>query len=209
MSYWHGVFGGLYLPHLRDAIWRTLAAAERELRAGEPLAVELLDSDGDGFEELWIHSDRFSAVVSPERGAAIEEYTLFGTEINYANALTRRREAYHELTDPGSGAPDEHGTGTPSSHASERGSGSNACRRSMPTIARCSSIAYFPVRFHWALTLAASMSRTPLGLAAGLRPTASIPGMPWKLSVARKRTEPARRDWSRNGSGSSRAEQLR
>jgi len=26
-AYWHGVFGGLYLPHLRDAVWRNLAQA--------------------------------------------------------------------------------------------------------------------------------------------------------------------------------------
>src|SRR5215217_2058319 len=36
-AYWHGVFGGLYLPHLRDAIWRNLANAEAALRAGERL----------------------------------------------------------------------------------------------------------------------------------------------------------------------------
>ncbi|HXQ30208.1 MAG TPA: alpha-amylase/4-alpha-glucanotransferase domain-containing protein [Gemmatimonadales bacterium] len=113
-AYWHGVFGGLYLPHLRDAIWRNLAIAERELRAGEPLAVERLDLDGDGIEELWVHSSRFSALVSPARGARIEEYTVFHQEINYANVLTRRREAYHELapanhaTEPSSGTPSIH-----------------------------------------------------------------------------------------------------
>src|SRR6266436_5135757 len=37
-AYWHGVFGGLYLPHLRAAIWRNLALAEGELRRGEGLA---------------------------------------------------------------------------------------------------------------------------------------------------------------------------
>jgi len=37
-AYWHGVFGGLYLPHLRDAIWRNLAEAEAGLRQGEGLA---------------------------------------------------------------------------------------------------------------------------------------------------------------------------
>jgi hypothetical protein len=123
-AYWHGVFGGLYLPHLRAAIWHNLAAAERELRAGEPLAAELLDLDGDGFEELWIHSGSFSALVSPQRGGAIEEYTLFDTGINYANALTRRREAYHEIAaapapDPGSSGQQE--TGTPSIHDIEKG----------------------------------------------------------------------------------------
>ena len=33
-AYWHGVFGGLYLPHLRDAIWRELAARRGRAAAG-------------------------------------------------------------------------------------------------------------------------------------------------------------------------------
>jgi 4-alpha-glucanotransferase len=95
-AYWHGVFGGLYLPHLREAIWRNLAQAERELRRGQELSVEVLDIDGDGHDEIWVHSDQFSALVSPRRGGAIEEYTIFDTGTNYANSLTRRREAYHD-----------------------------------------------------------------------------------------------------------------
>jgi alpha-amylase len=95
-AYWHGVFGGLYLPHLREAIWSNLALAESELRRGEALAVEVLDLDGDGHDEIWVHSDRFSALLSPRRGGALEEYTIFATGMNYANTLTRRREAYHE-----------------------------------------------------------------------------------------------------------------
>src|SRR5918994_2769189 len=87
-AYWHGVFGGLYLPHLREAIWRNLALAERELRPGEALTAEVLDIDGDGHEEIWIHSDQFSAIVSPWRGGAVEEYTVFASGINYANTLT-------------------------------------------------------------------------------------------------------------------------
>ncbi|HEX7336421.1 MAG TPA: alpha-amylase/4-alpha-glucanotransferase domain-containing protein, partial [Gemmatimonadales bacterium] len=95
-AYWHGVFGGLYLPHLREAIWQNLALAEGELRRGEDLEVEVLDLDGDGHNEIWIHSDQFSALISPNRGGAVEEYTVFAGGINYANTLTRRREAYHE-----------------------------------------------------------------------------------------------------------------
>src|SRR5438045_18299 len=95
-AYWHGVFGGLYLPHLRNAIWRNLALAEAELRRGEGIAVERLDFGGDGGEGLWIHSGAFSALVSPERGGVIEEYTVFEHGINYADVLTRRREVYHE-----------------------------------------------------------------------------------------------------------------
>ncbi len=96
-AYWHGVFGGLYLPFLRGAIWQQLARAERELRAGESIACDVVDMDGDGFDELWVHSAAFSAVISPHRGGAIEELSIFGLEENLADALTRRREAYHML----------------------------------------------------------------------------------------------------------------
>ena len=96
-AYWHGVFGGLYLPHLRNAIWHQLAFAERELRRGEPLAYEELDLDNDGYPELWIHSGQFSALVSPHRGGAVEVLARFNDLINLADVLTRRRESYHEM----------------------------------------------------------------------------------------------------------------
>jgi alpha-amylase len=95
-AYWHGVFGGLYLPHLRAAVWRQLALAERELRRGEPAAWEMRDLDGDGLEEVWVHASAFSALLGPARGASLEEFTRFESEINLADTLTRRREAYHE-----------------------------------------------------------------------------------------------------------------
>ncbi|HEX9582663.1 MAG TPA: alpha-amylase/4-alpha-glucanotransferase domain-containing protein [Gemmatimonadales bacterium] len=119
-AYWHGVFGGLYLPHLRAALWRELAHAERVLRVGEPLAVEVLDFESDGHHELWIHSDRFSALVSPRRGGAIEVYTVFAAGVNYADVLTRRREAYHQTTPAAAHADGGHGT-APSIHDLEKG----------------------------------------------------------------------------------------
>jgi len=94
-AYWHGVFGGLYLPFLRAAIWNELAEAEGALRAGESIGCEVEDIDYDGNDEVWVHSDACSAIIAPRRGGAIEELTRFKTGINLANALTRRREAYH------------------------------------------------------------------------------------------------------------------
>ncbi|MGH7508495.1 MAG: alpha-amylase/4-alpha-glucanotransferase domain-containing protein [Gemmatimonadales bacterium] len=121
-AYWHGVFGGLYLPHLREAVWRNLALAEGELRRGEKLSVEVLDLDGDGHDEIWIHSDQFSALVSPRRGGAIEEYTVFASGINYASSLTRRREAYHDTAlEQSGGNPAGDQGGTPSIHDIEEG----------------------------------------------------------------------------------------
>ena len=95
-AYWHGVFGGLYLPHLRAAVWRNLAQAEGELRREEGLVMEELDLDGDGHRERWVHSPAFSAWISPARGGALEEFTPFQGGVNLADVLTRRREAYHE-----------------------------------------------------------------------------------------------------------------
>ncbi|HYL21208.1 MAG TPA: alpha-amylase/4-alpha-glucanotransferase domain-containing protein [Gemmatimonadales bacterium] len=120
-AYWHGVFGGLYLPHLRAAIWRNLALSEGELRRGEALAIEKLDLDGDGAEELWAHSSSFSAVVSPQRGGVVEEYTLLEPGINYADVLTRRREAYHARASapPGEAVTSANADGTPSIHELE------------------------------------------------------------------------------------------
>ncbi len=124
--YWHGVFGGLYLRHLRDAVWQQLAEAEGQLRKGEDLAVEKVDLDLDGHEELWVHSADFSALVSPSRGGSVEELTLFEGGENLANVLTRRREAYHQNSvenskgadreEPGTDPDGDNGSTAPSIH---------------------------------------------------------------------------------------------
>lgn len=95
--YWHGVFGGLYLPHLRHAIWRELARAESLLRKDQRLDFEILDLDADGSAEIWIHSAETSVVISTARGGSIELLLDFATGNNLADALTRRLEAYHEV----------------------------------------------------------------------------------------------------------------
>jgi hypothetical protein len=112
-AYWHGVFGGLYLPHLREGIWSNLSRAEQELRRDEPLEREVLDFDLDGRDEIWFHSSHFSAIV---KDGAIIEYTIFDDALNYADVLTRRFEAYHEIEDKHDSTHDESGDGVPSIH---------------------------------------------------------------------------------------------
>jgi 4-alpha-glucanotransferase len=115
-AYWHGIFGGLYLPHLRNAVWEQLAIAERWLRASEGLTYEVRDLDGDGYDEVWIHSAACSVVVAPSRGGAVEDLTLFGPARNFAAALTRRREAYHEPLPPAPAGPEGDDGGMSLSH---------------------------------------------------------------------------------------------
>lgn len=122
-AYWHGVFGGLYLPHLRGALWAELARAEALLRAGEPLAWEVLDLDADGHDEVWIHGAGCSIVVAPARGGAIEVLLLLDSGRNLADTLTRRREAYHlQATEEAAAeARPPDADGTPSIHHLEAG----------------------------------------------------------------------------------------
>ncbi|MDE2059034.1 MAG: DUF1926 domain-containing protein [candidate division NC10 bacterium] len=95
-SYWHGIFGGLYLPHLRHEIWRHLARAEACIRRRQKFKVEVSDLDCDGAPEVWVSSSRFSAQIQPHRGGRLVEWTDFAGEINLLNTLTRRPELYHD-----------------------------------------------------------------------------------------------------------------
>lgn len=119
-AYWHGVFGGLYLPHLREAVWRELSVAENYLRTGEPAHVESLDIDVDGHDELWVHAACYSIVIAPDRGGSIEEYTRFPDSRNFADTMTRRREPYHELPPPNAPPKSTHHSHDAHGDASDR-----------------------------------------------------------------------------------------
>ncbi len=94
--YWHGVYGGIYHPHLRGEAWKRLSRVEKFIRVGEELSLEVIDIDLDGRDEIWAHSHQFSAIVRPDRGGWISEYSYFPHDNNYCNVLARRPEAYHQ-----------------------------------------------------------------------------------------------------------------
>ncbi|MHC4915491.1 MAG: alpha-amylase/4-alpha-glucanotransferase domain-containing protein [Planctomycetota bacterium] len=98
-AWWHGVFGGVYMPHLRGAVWKHLLAAERLAgRAGSARrrpAVERADFDLDGREELRLSTSQLSAFLAPERGGHLFELDRVPADLNLTDVLTRRPEAYH------------------------------------------------------------------------------------------------------------------
>ena len=91
--YWHGVFGGLYLPHLRSALYRELIAAEAYVAPGTP-NVERGDLDLDGYQDALLETPRWAAWIS-ERGARL--WALDDREVswNFGDTLARRPEYYH------------------------------------------------------------------------------------------------------------------
>jgi alpha-amylase len=76
-AYWHGVFGGLYLPFLRDAIVDELLEARARLEAlrgdlaGSPRS-ELADLDADGSPEVALEGRGWSLAITPARGGMAE-----------------------------------------------------------------------------------------------------------------------------------------
>jgi len=92
-AYWHGVFGGVYMKHLRQGVRRELGEAERLLRQGESLEVDRISIDD--VPRWWVHSDRFAAWVEGADGIRITDLTHFGRDPDLTDVLTRRIEAYH------------------------------------------------------------------------------------------------------------------
>src|SRR3990170_826243 len=99
--YWHGVFGGLYLRHIRWATHRNLVLAEAEadslLHGDRPwLDVRREDLDYDGREEVLVQTPDLSLCFHPSLGGMLSEWDLRRHGWNLLNVLARRREAYHE-----------------------------------------------------------------------------------------------------------------
>jgi len=120
-AYWHGVFGGLYLPHLRSAMYEHLIRAEyiademrwqgpgamtqKQLLEGNDLReksklswleIEKGDFDRDGSEEVMLNSELLNLFIDPAEGGRITELDWKPLSFNLMNTLTRRREGYHD-----------------------------------------------------------------------------------------------------------------
>jgi 4-alpha-glucanotransferase len=93
--FWHGVFGGLYLPNLRDNAYRYLLELEK-MQAHETIQYEMLDIDKDGYEELKVLTPNLSLVFSAKHGGQMIEFGSLDSFFNWQNTLMRRKEAYHE-----------------------------------------------------------------------------------------------------------------
>jgi alpha-amylase len=94
-AYWHGVFGGCYLPHLRRAVKSALLEAETAVATGEPRAVTVADVNGDGRDEILLRSASLEVTLNPARGGTLTEIAALGRRHDLADVLGRRAEAYH------------------------------------------------------------------------------------------------------------------
>lgn len=96
--YWHGVFGGLYLNHLRHATYSRFIQAEALIDKGKSddfLEYEVYDFDFDGQEEAILRNNQINLYISPAYGGSIFELDYKPSAMNLLDTMTRRKEGYH------------------------------------------------------------------------------------------------------------------
>ncbi len=108
-AYWHGIFGGIYAPHLRTDPWRNLiraeAIADRQTPGALVARVEMLDYDADGANELLFTAPEFQALLKPGDGGTIAALDFRPAAATLVNSILRRPEAYHTRLREAAGTP--------------------------------------------------------------------------------------------------------
>jgi len=85
--YWHGIFGGLYLPNLRDNAYRFLIECDNEK------GVFVSDFDMDGYEEVSVKTEKIIAVFN--KNGELIEFDDRNKKFNFLNTIRRYKERYH------------------------------------------------------------------------------------------------------------------
>ncbi|QBD82230.1 DUF1926 domain-containing protein [Ktedonosporobacter rubrisoli] len=100
-TYWHGLFGGIYMGHVRSAIYHHLIKAENaaaRLRYGDTSwqRYEFTDFDCDSQNELIVETDQQNLYIDPQRGGALFEWDMRRSAHNMTSVMTRYQEGYHQ-----------------------------------------------------------------------------------------------------------------
>jgi 4-alpha-glucanotransferase len=96
--YWHGLFGGIYISHMRAATLAHLIAAEdaADRALGMAAESELRDLDLDGRDEVRLATEGQVVSIDLDEGGGIGAWDVRAARHALAGVLRRRPEAYHE-----------------------------------------------------------------------------------------------------------------
>ncbi|HOV33036.1 MAG TPA: DUF1926 domain-containing protein [Candidatus Hydrogenedens sp.] len=100
-AYWHGIFGGLYLNHLRTAVYNNIIESgkimdEYEQSPPDSYSCQAEDFNCDGEPEVILDTQKATFFFSPSKGGTMFELDYKPKSFNCMNTLSRREEAYHE-----------------------------------------------------------------------------------------------------------------
>jgi hypothetical protein len=98
--YWHGAFGGIYLPHLRNAVFHQMIAADNLLdqamgKTGPWIEATVSDYNFDARQEVRLANDQLICLLAPASGGHLYELDVRSICHNLLATLARRPEAYH------------------------------------------------------------------------------------------------------------------
>ncbi|MGI9515442.1 MAG: alpha-amylase/4-alpha-glucanotransferase domain-containing protein [Pirellulaceae bacterium] len=106
-AYWHGAFGGVYLPHLRLAVYQHLILADNLIdqatRQLDP-SIEAADFDFDLSAEIRMANPHLICWFQPARGGHLYGLDIRSIAHNLLATMDRRPEAYHEKVRKGATA---------------------------------------------------------------------------------------------------------
>jgi alpha-amylase len=92
--YWHGLFGGIYISHMRLATFEHLIAAE-DLADGDVISAAAVDTDLDGIDEALLAGPGQTVIVDIAEGGAVGSWDIRAVRHALAAVLRRRPEASH------------------------------------------------------------------------------------------------------------------
>jgi hypothetical protein len=95
---WHGIFGGLYLPNLRNNAYKYIIKAEKEIDdiiyENYPI-VEKYDYDLNGYDEIFIKNELYNAIFSLKDCGQLISFDIKNLDFNFLNTMSRHKEKYH------------------------------------------------------------------------------------------------------------------
>jgi alpha-amylase len=99
--YWHGLFGGIYLSHLRLATAAHLIAAEDAAERRDPdstvgISVSVEDVDLDGRDEILALAAGQVLTIKPDDGGGIGAWDVRAVRHALTSVMRRRPESYHD-----------------------------------------------------------------------------------------------------------------
>ncbi|MFC1480358.1 alpha-amylase/4-alpha-glucanotransferase domain-containing protein [Candidatus Omnitrophota bacterium] len=98
-AYWHGTFGGLYLPHLRSGVYEHLIKAQNIVDAERSRCdryVRSVEHDLAGGRSETVLGNKFVDVfVKSFGGGGVSELDYKPLNVNLVNTMSRVKEAYH------------------------------------------------------------------------------------------------------------------
>jgi alpha-amylase/alpha-mannosidase (GH57 family) len=92
---WHGVFGGTYLPNLRDNAYRFIIDCEN-IKYFKRNATEIKDINCDGYDEIKCVTKNLITIFDSKSGAQLIEWDIRDRSFNLQNTMSRYYESYHK-----------------------------------------------------------------------------------------------------------------